>query len=538
MAFGTPYLLSLGLSKQATSLVWLAGPLSGLLVQPIVGALSDASKPRWRRRFYIIIATFLIVSSTLVVAFAPWLAGVVGDVWRKLGKEDEGGVVEKRWTVGLAVLGFWILDFALNGCQAALRCLILDQAPSSQTSIANAWHGRFTHLGNLVGYTIGYLDLSSSPLLSWLGGGQFRRLAVLSCTVLVICVGITCFTQHEGNDDESDEGEDVKKDVGIGAVFKGVVEGVKSLPLDVKRVCIVQFFAWTAFFPFLFYSTTYIGQTLVLTTPRDQPPPSTDDATRLGSLALLFYAVIALVSGGLLPLLPSLATDHPALLRIPYSLRLLLFSHLNLRTIWTASLLWFSACMFSTFYVSQVDGAMAIVALSGISWAVACWVPFALVMEAIQTIPSPPTPPIQTERSPLLPQRPKYHHRQSTSMSISGPLVTEEAEEGSSGSGGTILGIHNLAIVVPQFGVSLVSTAIFAALDGKEGPTEGVAKPDVVWVLRYGGLAALLGAVATFWLIAPNSEKKYVRILRRGATGSRVFRSQEEEEEDAQDYDA
>lgn len=69
-------------------------------------------------------------------------------------------------------------------------------------------------------------------------------------------------------------------------------------------------------------------------------------------------------------------------------------------------------------------------------------------------------------------------------MSISGPLVTEEAEEGSSGSGGTILGIHNLAIVVPQFGVSLVSTAIFAALDGKEGPTEGVAKPDVVWVLR------------------------------------------------------
>lgn len=57
-------------------------------------------------------------------------------------------------------------------------------------------------------------------------------------------------------------------------------------------------------------------------------------------------------------------------------------------------------------------------------------------------------------------------------------------------------------------------------------------------LVRYGGLAALLGAVATFWLIAPNSEKKYVRILRRGATGSRVFRSQEEEEEDAQDYDA
>ena len=36
-SFGTPYLLSLGLSKQATSLVWLAGPLSGLIVQPTIG---------------------------------------------------------------------------------------------------------------------------------------------------------------------------------------------------------------------------------------------------------------------------------------------------------------------------------------------------------------------------------------------------------------------------------------------------------------------------------------------------------------------
>ena len=38
ISFGTPYLLSLGLSKQSTSLVWLAGPLSGLLVQPTIGA--------------------------------------------------------------------------------------------------------------------------------------------------------------------------------------------------------------------------------------------------------------------------------------------------------------------------------------------------------------------------------------------------------------------------------------------------------------------------------------------------------------------
>lgn len=56
------------------------------------------------------------------------------------------------------------------------------------------------------------------------------------------------------------------------------------------------------------------------------------------------------------------------------------------------------------------------------------------------------------------------------------------------GRGGTILGIHNLAIVVPQFGVALVAAGIFGMLDGRENGGEGEGglggKPDVVWVLR------------------------------------------------------
>lgn len=37
--YGTPFLLSLGLSEQLTSLVWLAGPISGLIAQPLIGEL-------------------------------------------------------------------------------------------------------------------------------------------------------------------------------------------------------------------------------------------------------------------------------------------------------------------------------------------------------------------------------------------------------------------------------------------------------------------------------------------------------------------
>jgi solute carrier family 45 protein 1/2/4 len=63
LGYGTPYLLSLGLSEQLTSLVWLAGPISGLIAQPLIGAISDSSNSRYRRRYWIVTATVLLVFS-------------------------------------------------------------------------------------------------------------------------------------------------------------------------------------------------------------------------------------------------------------------------------------------------------------------------------------------------------------------------------------------------------------------------------------------------------------------------------------------
>jgi solute carrier family 45 protein 1/2/4 len=50
LRWGTPFLLQLGLSEQATSLVWLAGPISGLVAQPLIGASLSIS-PRGEKRF-------------------------------------------------------------------------------------------------------------------------------------------------------------------------------------------------------------------------------------------------------------------------------------------------------------------------------------------------------------------------------------------------------------------------------------------------------------------------------------------------------
>lgn len=64
-----------------------------------------------------------------------------------------------RVAIGIAVTAFYLLDFSLNALQASLRNLLLDVTPPEQLSAGNAWHGRMTHAGNILGYGFGKLPL-------------------------------------------------------------------------------------------------------------------------------------------------------------------------------------------------------------------------------------------------------------------------------------------------------------------------------------------------------------------------------------------
>ena len=97
----------------------------------------------------------------------------------------------------LAIISFYVLDFALNALQASLRNLLLDVTPPEQLSAGNAWHSRMTQAGNIVGYGFGFLPLASLPIIRLLGGDQFRKFCIIVIFILVITVWITCYTQTE-----------------------------------------------------------------------------------------------------------------------------------------------------------------------------------------------------------------------------------------------------------------------------------------------------------------------------------------------------
>ena len=109
LAYISPYLLSLGLPKSTLSLVWVAGPVSGVIGQPVIGMLSDRSKFKWgRRRIFIILSTIGVVVGFIGMGRTR---GIV--LWWTGGKDWES---IRHAVVALAIASLIILDVAINAC--------------------------------------------------------------------------------------------------------------------------------------------------------------------------------------------------------------------------------------------------------------------------------------------------------------------------------------------------------------------------------------------------------------------------------------
>ena len=189
-----------------------------LLYHDTLGAISDSSTSKYRRRYWIVSSTAVLVLSTLTLAYCKQIAGFLVDLFGG----GQGDWDPKRidyvsnTAIGLAVASFYLLDFALNALQASLRNLLLDITPADQLNVGNAWHSRMTQAGNIIGYGFGFLPLADIPILKWIGGTQFRKFCIIVLVVLVITVWITCWTQEEQ--------ERPKKQVGGRCVVMSVIE--------------------------------------------------------------------------------------------------------------------------------------------------------------------------------------------------------------------------------------------------------------------------------------------------------------------------
>ena len=173
--------MELGLAKSQAALVWLAPPLTGMIVQPIVGALSDSSTSRWgRRRIYLVPAALIAAVSLLTLGWAS-------DICRHFFSMEAPA---SKATIALAVFCIYALDFAINCVQSTARSLLVDTLPLDQQQIGSAWAGRMLGLGTLLGYLLGTIHLQSI-FGDAIGSTQFKRICVITSVVHLSCVSVT-----------------------------------------------------------------------------------------------------------------------------------------------------------------------------------------------------------------------------------------------------------------------------------------------------------------------------------------------------------
>ena len=182
------------------------------------------------------------------------------------------------------------------------------------------------------------------------------------------------------------------------------------------------------------------------------------DGVRFGAYASFIFAIVALLTNITLPVILSESGKDQA---SPEK-----FMRFSISQVWTYAHAVFAVAMFSTVFVTSQSGATFVVASVGVSWALTLWAPFAIIggeLAARQTL--------------------RNHVDDGNEEEML--LTFGEVQAGA------IMGLHNVAISLPQIFAALACSAIFglAKLAGSQDGTG--------WVLRAGGLAALAAAYLT-----------------------------------------
>jgi solute carrier family 45 protein 1/2/4 len=379
MTYCTPYLLELGLTKSKISLVWVAGPLSGLIMQPIVGVVADRSTSRWgRRRPYMFGGTILVSMFLLLLG---WTKEVV-----RYFVTDEASAKSK--TIVVAVLSIYGIDFAINAVQGSCRGLIVDTLPISKQQQGSSWASRMVAVGSLIGYGAGAIDLKTvfGPML---GDTQFKQLTAVAALTLCVAVGVTSWavTERVRVIDEAEER------ISPIEVLQTIAKTAMDLPRGIQAICYVQFWAWigmflwtcgfglnadqlAGWFPFLFYSTTWVGEVyLRYDAPADVKAAGdlTGKVGRIGSQALICFSIITFVMSVLLPFFVKSPDDeklHGFTPRPPKNLAGMVTGlekyKPSLLTAWTIAHCLFASSMVFAPFVRSLRAATLIIAVCGV----------------------------------------------------------------------------------------------------------------------------------------------------------------------------
>ena len=268
---------TLGAEKDAIPFLWIAAPLTGLLVQPIVGYLSDRTwHPKFGRRkpFFF----FGAVLSTIALFFAPYSSAL----WMAAG-------------------ALWILDASINISMEPFRALVADKLPESQRSYGFVVQTLIIGIGTWVASNLPWLMTELGAANTAAPGvvpDSVKYAFGIGAFVLFTSILYTILNTEEYPPEDLDAFEREKESKkGFFKGMKEVFQLIVTMPTVMKQLGVVQFFSWFAFFTMWSFATPAITEHVFGATDTSSAAYNTA-ADRVGNylgtygLVSMFFALI------------------------------------------------------------------------------------------------------------------------------------------------------------------------------------------------------------------------------------------------------
>lgn len=241
---------TLGADPHTLSFFWVLPPLMGMIVQPIVGSMSDKTWCKWgRRKPYLYVGAIVAV---IVMALLP-----------NSGSFD----MTVKAALAFGAIMLMLLDTSINMAMQPFKMMVGDMVNDEQKTKAYSIQSLLCNAGSLVGYLFPYI-------FTWLGvksvapEGQIPDTVTWSfyigAAILILCVLYTGAKVKEWNPEDYAKFNGIKKEEN--EEKKNLLQLLVSAPKAFWQIGLVQFFCWFAFLYMWTYTTGGIAETVWGTT--------------------------------------------------------------------------------------------------------------------------------------------------------------------------------------------------------------------------------------------------------------------------------
>jgi len=265
----------LGAEPDSIPMLWLAAPLTGLIIQPIIGHFSDNTwSPKYgRRKPYFFFGALLASICLVVMPFSS--------------------------TVWMAAGLLWVLDASINVSMEPFRAFVGDMLPKEQYSRGYTMQAFFIGLGAVIASAAPWFFLDVLGFTETGEGGvpdYVKYSFIIGAAAFFLAVMVTILKTKEYPPEYFNDNEEEEIKMGY---FEGLRHAFTHMPDNFKRLAPVQFFTWMGLFLMWFYFTVTITGTVF---GADSPShPEYSSGVVWGNLCFGFYSLVTFIFALIMP---------------------------------------------------------------------------------------------------------------------------------------------------------------------------------------------------------------------------------------------